>query len=101
MSLRERDEGHHVPLGHSVEHAARGGKGAELRVEVEKDVSAEGIQPYDPAALHDARVHGAASAGVATRDAALQEPCARVGVELGERERGELVAQPLQRRVGG
>lgn len=45
-------------------------------------------------------VHGAASAGVATRDAALQEPGARERVDPGEDEQGEFVLQPLQRRVG-
>lgn len=101
VALHERDEGHHVPLRHSVEQPTRGGQWAELRVEVEEDVGAEGVQLRHSSALHDTRVHGAAGAGVTTSDAALQEPCARVGVELGERERRELVVQPLQRCVGG
>lgn len=101
VGLDERDEGHHVPLRHSVEQPARAGKGPELPVHIEQDVGAEEVQAPHPSAAHYMAVHGAAAAGVATSDAALQLPGAREGVHPGDggedRERGELVLQPLQR----
>lgn len=82
----------------------RAGEWPNLGVHVEQDVGAEEVEPRQAAAPHNVPVHGAAAAGVATRDAALQEPGARVRVDpgpgLGWSERGELVLEPLQRRVG-